>query len=107
MKEDGNGKTLYHLSGGQAIAETYSWAGGTNRYTHRADGLTAIQPYNSSVFVIKDHRGSTRLLVADDANKTVAATYDYLPFGGLHAGERPLEHRVPLHEQGAGTGGGP
>ncbi|MCH7858485.1 MAG: hypothetical protein IID14_02170 [Candidatus Marinimicrobia bacterium] len=22
MKEDGNGKTLYHLSGGQAIAET-------------------------------------------------------------------------------------
>ena len=54
MKEDGNGKTLYHLSGGQAIAETYSWAGGTNRYIHRADGLTAIQPYKYNLrFVIR------------------------------------------------------
>ncbi|MGD8781981.1 MAG: polymorphic toxin type 50 domain-containing protein [Ignavibacteria bacterium] len=50
-------------------------------YVYGPTGLIAYNKYGQWDFVLKDHLGSTRLVVKND--NTVSSYYDYLPFGGI------------------------
>lgn len=51
-------------------------------YIYGASGLLCVRNGGSEQYVLKDHLGSTKVVV-DGVSRSVVASYDYLPFGGV------------------------
>ncbi|MDW3196851.1 MAG: RHS repeat-associated core domain-containing protein [Cytophagales bacterium] len=51
------------------------------RFINGSSGLIATKETGGDYFVLKDHLGSSRIVLQD--NGTVSSTYNYLPMGGL------------------------
>ncbi|MFL5384869.1 MAG: RHS repeat-associated core domain-containing protein [Longimicrobiaceae bacterium] len=51
-------------------------------YVQAPDGMLAVKDGSALRFVLRDHLGSTRLLVEGDDTTTAKGWWDYLPYGG-------------------------
>lgn len=88
----------YHYGLGNApLQETLVPASGTptwTGYVYGPLGLLAILQDGEAYFVLKDHLGSTRVVVAED--QQVQAHFSYLPFGALRTDISDAGSAVPV-----------
>jgi RHS repeat-associated protein len=79
-------KRLYlHAGGGQPLLEltrTGDDPASPRLYVRGPDGLLAMKDGGGLRFVLRDHLGSTRVLVGGDDGTTAQGWWDYLPYGG-------------------------
>lgn len=79
----GESRTVYGLSN-QPLARTITPSSGTPvefSYVYGPQGLLAVIQDGETYFVLKDHLGSSRVVI--DSNNAVQAYFNYLPFGEL------------------------
>lgn len=82
LKQSGPRKRLYvHGRSDLPLAEFTDNAAEETQYILGLSGLVAYERGGKTYFVIRDHLGSTRLIVDGDGNHT--AHFNYLPYGNV------------------------
>ncbi|HET7460097.1 MAG TPA: RHS repeat-associated core domain-containing protein, partial [Longimicrobium sp.] len=63
-------------------------------YVRAPDGMLAVKDGSALRFALRDHLGSTRLLVGGDDSTTAQGWWDYLPYGGTmrHGGTAATDY---------------
>jgi RHS repeat-associated protein len=110
---DAEGQRVLKTTGGVTTAYLYDPAGNVIAETNGGDTLNIGYAYAGSqlvaeyeggttLFVHKDHLGSTRVITA--MNGTVSDSMDYLPYGEQIAGGSTTTHKFTGKERDAETG---
>ena len=88
----------------KTITKSHNSTDKVTYYVYGPTGLIATKEGSKTHFVLKDHQGSTRLVV-DNTNLVVAA-YNYRPFGGMidNNASEPLSYKYTGHEYDEETG---
>ena len=88
----------------KTISKSHNATDKVTHYVYGPTGLIATKEGSKTHFVLKDHQGSTRLVV-DNTNLVVAA-YNYRPFGGMidNNASEPLSYKYTGHEYDEETG---
>lgn len=96
--QDGVTSTIRYVYGMHSvplalITQTGSAAPVVKALAYGPTGLVAIDGAGGTLFVLKDHQGSTRAVL--DGQGNLQAGYDYLPFGQLGRSYGPLPGATP------------
>jgi RHS repeat-associated protein len=110
---DANGRRVQKIAGGATTEYLYDLSGnvvadvnGSNilqaAYSYLGDSLFAEYAYNLTLFIHKDHLGSTRVMTS--LNRTIYDSMDYLPYGEQISGGSTTTHKFTGKERDAESG---